>query len=150
MISALINGKVISAPKAGQSAKGTLWCRVTLACPVQAQNENEPDSVVVSMIAFGDEARKLEKLGKGDAVSAVGSAKINRWEKDGDLRVGLDLVATEVLTPYLVRQKRNQPQQEPKHNPAMQEHMSRLYSGREQHRPSSHAEPAFQDDDIAF
>lgn len=107
MITSLISGKLIADPRSGQSAHGNAWCRVTVACPVQGGKEGEPDSVVVTVIAFGDEARKLERLTKGDSVSAVGSSRLSHWEKDGESRSGLHVVATQVLTPYLIKQKRN-------------------------------------------
>lgn len=107
MITSLITGKLIADPKSGQSANGNAWCRVMVSCPVQGVKEGEPESIVATVIAFGDEARKLEKLTKGDAVSAVGSSRLSHWERNGETRTGLDVVATQVLTAYLIRQKRN-------------------------------------------
>ena len=109
MITSLISGKLISDPRSGQSANGNPWSRVTVASPVQGAKENEPDSIIITVIAFGDQANKLENLRKGDSVAAVGTTKLSHWEKDGVTRTGMDLVATEVLTPYQVKQKRNQP-----------------------------------------
>lgn len=107
MITSLISGKLIADPRSGQSANGNGWCRVTVACPVQGGKEGEPDSIVATVIAFGDEARKLEKLTKGDSISAVGSSRLSHWERNGETRTGLDIVATQVMTPYLIKQKRN-------------------------------------------
>lgn len=115
MITSLISGKLIADPRSGQSANGNAWARVTLSCPVQAGKEGEPDTIVATVIAFGDEARKLERLSKGDAISAVGSSRLNHWEKNGETRTGLDVVATQVLTPYLIKQKRNHRESEPQH-----------------------------------
>lgn len=107
MITSLISGKLIADPKSGKSANGKLWCRASVSCPTHAGKEGDPDHIVVSLIAFGDEAEKLCRLGKGDVVSATGSTKISQWKtKDGEPRTGLDMVANQLLTPYILRQKR--------------------------------------------
>lgn len=106
MITTLLIGKVISGPKSGQSANGKRWCRVILSCPSPGGKEDDPQTTVATVIAFGDEAAKLEGLGKGDTVSAVGSCRVSQWEKDGTVRVSLDILANQVLTPYLIKQKR--------------------------------------------
>ena len=143
MITSLISGKLIADSRSGQSANGNAWCRVTVACPVQGGKEGEPESIVCTVIAFGDEARKLERLTKGDVVSAVGSSRLSHWEKDGESRSGLHVVATQVLTPYLIKQKRNHPQDEPQSDRTPKDAQDR-YLGRNQGRDDGFS------DDLSF
>lgn len=111
MITSLISGKLIADPKSGQSSNGKAWCRALVSCPTHASKESDSDYLIVSLIAFGDEAEKLCRLGKGDSISATGSTKINQWQnKDGETKSTLDIVVNHLLTPYILRQKRYQPE----------------------------------------
>lgn len=110
MISALISGKLIAHPTSGISAGGHAWCRVPVACHIQGSKENEPDSNVVSLLAFKEQAERLSRLSRGDTVSASGAAKVMQWTgRDGTTRASLDLVANEILTAYGVKKKRHMP-----------------------------------------
>ena len=61
------------------------------------------------MIAFSETATRVQALTDGDAVSIAGSAKLTHWTgREGEIRVGLDVVATAVLTPYTARKKRGE------------------------------------------
>jgi single-stranded DNA-binding protein len=65
------------------------------------------DSILASVIAFSETATRVQALTDGDAVSIAGSAKLTHWtDKEGEIRVGLDVVATSVLTAYAARKKR--------------------------------------------
>ena len=108
MITSLIAGKLIADPQSGQSTNGNSWYRITVACPVQGGKEGEPDTILATVIAFADEARKLERLSKGDAISAVGSLRLSHWAKNGESRAGLDVIANEVLTAHQLKAKRSQ------------------------------------------
>ena len=130
MITSLISGKIISDPRLGQSANGNAWCRVTVASPAQGAKEGEPDSVIITVIAFGDQAAKLQNLKKGDSVAAVGTTKVSHWKKDGVTRTGLDLVANEVLTPYQVKAKRNAPKEDQGYDQGARQAQEKLYGQR--------------------
>lgn len=145
-ITSLIHGKLISEPKSGQSASGKAWCRASVACSIQRAKEDEPDSLIVSLVAFGDEAKKLERLNKADAVSAVGQTKLNHWIKGGETKTGIDLLASQILSPYQLRQKRPQTKEESQFTPEQKQAAQRFYSRQQ----SSGGEPSFVDDEISF
>ena len=117
MISVLVSGKVIKPPKIGTGAGGNVWCSASVLCPVLDPKEGEQNSIIVSLIAFGVDGEKLSKLTVGDTVSASGSAKLNRWEKDGEFNAGLGVVANQVLTVYGVQNKK----------PSVKDNVKRLY-----------------------
>ena len=107
MLNVLVSGKVVKSPKTGVSAKGTPWTSVSLRCPVQAQKAEDEDNILANVIAFGDTAEKLGRLGVGEGVSVSGEARFNHWEdRDGGQRTGLSVTASEVLTAYSVKKKR--------------------------------------------
>ena len=72
----------------------------------QNRETGEQESALVQVGAFGEEAAKLAKLTKGDAVSAAGALKPTTYTKDGEQRHCLSLTATGILTAYKERQRR--------------------------------------------
>ena len=111
MIAALATGQVVRAPKSGTSASGTRWANTTLRCSTGTDKEGAALSSFVSVIAFGDTADKLAKLGQGDAISVQGPMKQTQYTTDsGEVRHGLEILANNILTPYAVRQRRGDPE----------------------------------------
>lgn len=106
MFNILITGKLTKPPRHGTGKNGQPYCTASLRVPVQGARDEEPDHVFASVIAFGDDARKLGRLGQGDAVSLSGQARISQWERDDRLQVGLNVTVTGILTAYQIRQRR--------------------------------------------
>jgi single-stranded DNA-binding protein len=53
-----------------------------------------------------DAVAALLALAKGDACSIAGRAKLTSWEKDGEQRHGLSVVADRVLSAYAAGKQR--------------------------------------------
>ena len=102
MIDALISGKLIKTPEQKTGKSGKPYCQFLLG--VHADGEN----VVVSCIAFGDQAERVGKLGKGDALSVAGALKLTEWvdRNTNETKHGLNVTVSSVLSVYDVRKKR--------------------------------------------
>jgi single-stranded DNA-binding protein len=99
-ITALVTGKLHAAPERRTGGRGKPFVRVALIA-----HDGEADAFV-SVIAFGHVAEQLAALDKGEAVSVSGRAQIRTWEKNGETRAGLSVVADCLLTVHHVRRKR--------------------------------------------
>jgi single-stranded DNA-binding protein len=100
-ITALVAGKLIADPehRTGQSGKPFVLAKVVA--------HDGDDDALVSVMAFGDAARQLGAMGKGDAVAINGRAKVTTWTgKDGGARAGLSVTADAVLSAYHVQRRR--------------------------------------------
>jgi single-stranded DNA-binding protein len=96
MLSVLASGSLVSDPKARTTAAGKAYATASLRCPAE-----DSDAVLVSLICFDATAvQALLALSRGDAVSIAGRAKLSTWDKDGETRHGLSVVADKVLTVY--------------------------------------------------
>ena len=108
MLSAIISGSIVTAPKHGTSKAGTEWANAVVRVPCgQNRETGEQESAFVQVAAFGEQAERLAKLTKGDSISAAGALKPTTYVKDGQERHGLSLTATGILTAYAERKKRS-------------------------------------------
>jgi single-stranded DNA-binding protein len=88
----LATGTLIGDPQCREGAKGP-FTTVT----IRAGNGDE--AILVSAIAFGAEGERLLELGRGDAVSISGKARLTAWTgRDGAERHGLSVVAEQLTT----------------------------------------------------
>jgi single-stranded DNA-binding protein len=110
MITTLCTGRLVKPPKQGQSAKGATWTSATVRAPVRGNREDEPDNVIVNLIAFGAQADRLAALAQGDTVSFTGDARPTAWQKDDGLHAGLSVTVTELITAYALKQRRGDDQ----------------------------------------
>lgn len=63
--------------------------------------------MLVSVIAFAaDTVAALLALQRGDSCAIAGRAKLTSWEKDGEQKHGLSVVADKVLTVYAAGKQR--------------------------------------------
>jgi single-stranded DNA-binding protein len=93
MLSALATGTIIRPPKFGTSTSGTRWANSTLRVPCGQSKEGDQEAAFVTVVCFGDHADRLAKLDKGDALSVQGQLKPTDYQKDGQERHGLEIVA---------------------------------------------------------
>ena len=101
MISALITGDLISDPVERTTAKGAPFVTATMRVPAGA------DALLVGIATFDRTAgERLAKLHKGASVAVAGTLEATEWEKDGETRKGWRLTATEVLSVYQARKRR--------------------------------------------
>ena len=106
MLSALASGTLIRTPKTGTSASGKRWTNCTIRASVGQNREGDAESAFFAIIAFNDVADRLARLGKGDAISVKGPLKPTTYEKDGQERHGLEIIAQALLSPYDLKKKR--------------------------------------------
>jgi single-stranded DNA-binding protein len=101
MLSALATGTLVTDPAERTSRTGSTFVIGTLRVP------SEDDAIFVSIIAFRDSAKQaLMALAKGDTAAVVGTAKMNSYTKDGEERHGLQMIADQVLTAYMLDKRR--------------------------------------------
>lgn len=125
MLDALISGKLAKDCQLKTSQNNKLYCQFLLSVGI-----GEPESIVVSAIAFGGHAERIAQLKKGDAVSVIGALKPTEWEDKAshETRHGLSLTVNNVLSVYDIRKRRK-----PDGNTTQQD------------KPGYSTEPAFDD-----
>ena len=103
MIDALISGKLIKAPELKTGQSGKYYTQFLLSVPT---GDDKP--VIVSGMAFTETAEKIAKLGKGDALSVVGSLKPSEWtdKATGLLKHGLSVTVSSSLSAYDIKKRR--------------------------------------------
>ena len=122
MIEALISGKVFGQPvqKTAKTGKPFALAKVRTA-------DGGGESLLVSVIAFSESAcSALLALGDGDAVAMAGTLAAKTWtDRDGNVKPALDLVASQVLTVYHAKRKREAITARPAQNEQHQGHQHR-------------------------
>ncbi len=103
MLSVLVSGRLVKMPQRRTSKSGKPYTTALIAVPVEVWGEDEPDRVLISVIAFTPAAEALAALGKGDDVSVAGSARLSTWTKGGEEQHGLAVTAHRVLSAYARR-----------------------------------------------
>lgn len=104
MLNVLISGSLVKDPQERQSSSNRTYATAAMRAPVDGD-----EAIIVNLIAFSEAATSaLLALAKGDALAVSGRAKLSVWEKDGQQRHGLSVVAERVMTLYEVRKKRKQ------------------------------------------
>ncbi len=106
MLNALASGTLVRDPKSGTSASGTQWANTTIRCNVGQDKDGAAQTAFITVVCFNEQAAKLARLAKGDAISVQGSLKPTVYEKDGETRHGLEIVAQGILSPYDLRKRR--------------------------------------------
>jgi len=87
----LASGALIGDPQRREGAKGEF-----AIATIRASGE---ETVLVSIIAFGDEAEHLLKLSKGDQLAVSGRARLTSWTgRDGVEKHGISLVAEQIAS----------------------------------------------------
>lgn len=103
MLDVLLSGAIFSAPvqRTGQSGKTFVTTKIKAA--------TSDGDVFANVIAFSDTAcRALLALAAGDSVAITGPLKLGTYQaSNGDTRVSIDLVASQVMTVYSVKRKRD-------------------------------------------
>jgi single-stranded DNA-binding protein len=97
-----MQGKLVADPVQRTASSGKAFVTA------QLRVATEDESLLVSVIAFDKDTRdKLARLRKGDATAITGRAKPTTWEKNGEQRHGLSVVASGVLTAYEAAKRRS-------------------------------------------
>lgn len=77
--------------------RATKTGKAMTSASIGVEGHGEEDTQWVRIVAFGDAAKPLEGLKKGEKVYAEGRLKLETWVKDGEARHGLTLVAWRVF-----------------------------------------------------
>jgi single-stranded DNA-binding protein len=103
MIAALIQGELIADPVPRETAKGVPFATATVRVPAGAE------ALFIGVAAFdATAAERLAKLHKGASIAAAGTLEATEWQtRDGGARKGWRLTATEVLSVYSARKRRD-------------------------------------------
>jgi single-stranded DNA-binding protein len=103
MISALIQGELVSEPQARTASNGKPFWTVSVRVPTGT------DVMFVGLTTFSETAgERLMRLHKGSAVAAAGTLEPSSWTgRDGEERRGWRLTASEVLSVYQARKRRD-------------------------------------------
>lgn len=102
MISALIVGELVTEPTARTTSKGASYVTANMRVPAGAE------ALFVGVAAFERTAgERLLRLHKGASLAAAGALEATEWEKDGETRKGWRLTATEILSHYAARKRRD-------------------------------------------
>ena len=102
MIGALVQGDLVSDPVGRTTAKGGRFLTATLRVPAGAE------ALFIGIACFSESGcERLAKLHKGATVAAAGTLELAAWlGKDGAERTGWRLTATEILSVYQARKRR--------------------------------------------
>ena len=93
MLSILANGTLIADPVEQRSANDKPFATCTIRVPC---DDGEP--MLVSVVSCkADVVAALLALRRGNACAIAGRATLTSWEKDGEKRHGLSVVADRVL-----------------------------------------------------
>lgn len=88
----LASGSLIADPACRTGAKGE-FATATI------RTATDDGAILVSVIAFGDEAAQLLAHRQGSAVAIAGRATLRSWTgKDGETKCGLSLVAEQIAS----------------------------------------------------
>lgn len=102
-IEALITGKLHkrAEPRTGRSGRPFVTASVRAAT-------GEGESLFVNVVAFSESAgAALLALAEGDSVALAGSLTPKAWtDRDGNARPSLDMVASQVMTLYGLKKRR--------------------------------------------
>jgi len=102
MLNVLCTGTLIGDPRQRTTATGKPYATASMRVPAA-----DSDAMLVSVIAFAPDAvAAILALAKGDSCAVAGRGKLTSWEKAGEQKHGLSVVADKVLTPYMVDKQR--------------------------------------------
>lgn len=103
MISALIMGTLVGDPVERTASNGSRFWTANLRVPAGEE------AVFIGLATFSETAgARLMKLSKGSQAAAVGSLEATSWtDRDGGVRSGWRLTASEILSAYEAAKRRN-------------------------------------------
>ncbi len=93
MFEVLISGKLVRDPQVRVGQSGKPFTTALVRIPIEGEEAN-----LASVIAFGDVGEQLGRLKASSAVCLSGAAKLSSWERDGELRHGLNVTASAILS----------------------------------------------------
>jgi single-stranded DNA-binding protein len=103
VIAALLQGVLVADPVKRSTVKGEPFVTTTVRVPAGAE------ALFVGVAAFEATAgERLAKLHKGASIAAAGTLEATEWQtREGEARKGWRLTASEVLSVYSARKRRD-------------------------------------------
>lgn len=99
MIQASIHGRAGADPVTGETRNGKPMCRVSVAVDVTGHGATEPETLWITIMAFGHVAEALARAAKGETLTAMGRLTRGRYTgRDGTERESWTLMPDAVLT----------------------------------------------------
>ena len=96
MIHAEVVGNVGQAPELKESKGGKQMCRFSVASTKKIEGR-EPVTSWVNVLCFDEQAAMVsEKVAKGDRVMVTGRLEVEKYEKDGQERTSVTILADDV------------------------------------------------------
>ena len=91
-------GRIGSDPKSRETKNGKAMATTTLAVDVTAYNADDPQTLWLGLVAFGDVAERLSRVRKGDSVSVHGVLTQKPYEtSQGEQRDGFSLLVESMV-----------------------------------------------------
>ena len=98
-IYASIHGRLGNDPVASETKAGKPMARASAAVDITGHAAEEPETLWLTILAFGTAAEALDRAAKGEMVTAQGRVSRGHYTgKDGQLRESWTLLADAVLT----------------------------------------------------
>ena len=99
MIQASIHGRAGIDPVTTETKNGIPMTRLNIAVDVTGYGAEEPETLWVSVLGFGNVSEALERASKGETLTAMGKLTRGRYRTaDGQERESWSLLADAVLT----------------------------------------------------
>lgn len=99
MMYASVHGRLGSDPVASETKNGNPMVRASVAIDVTPHNAEEPETLWVTLLAFGPAAEALDRAAKGEMVTAQGRMTRGRYTgRDDTPRESWTLIPDAVLT----------------------------------------------------
>jgi single-stranded DNA-binding protein len=104
MIDALISGRLVRQSELKTGKSGKYYTQFLLSVSVGV--EEQP--VLVSGMAFQEQAERIARLQKGDPLAVIGSLKPSEWtdKATGESKHGLSVVVSNCLSVYDIKKRR--------------------------------------------
>lgn len=79
-----------------QTENGVSFARYSIAVRRKYTKQGEADVDFFNVVAFGKAAEFVDKFfNKGDMIAVVGRLQVETWEKDGEKKTGIKVIAEE-------------------------------------------------------
>jgi len=94
MIMMNVTGRLAYDAKTVETRSGVPMASARIAC-----RDTDDGVLWLDLVAFRGNAEWLSSRVKGDPVAAMGNVRIRTWEKDGETREQMELIADSLMVP---------------------------------------------------
>jgi single-stranded DNA-binding protein len=109
MIISNIYGKVMNPSRNLQTKTGKPMVKFTLVADVTRYGENNPQSLFINVVGFGQMAERMKGLIKGDQVVVMGKLTTKKWiDKADNEKMDYQVIADSLMSKPMKSQEQNQ------------------------------------------